>query len=210
MYDDFHELRPGAVKELERLLNEGVNKCSGPNNIQSGADVPGQSTSQEDGGRLPQQPSTGENLALVPLSHTYDPRPQFRQQETVISDCDAEGRWLLVCAKGRKRPTSLSHLDMSATSSDKELFTTLRESYMAVRGKWSQRLSLRGVRKIRFVKVSVLELKGCKFYAHRMASSSFIFETWSMSDSLICHPRRKFAKNISTNSTTHFRQLGRI
>lgn len=209
MHDDFRELRAGAVKELEKLLNEGVSKCPDPNNNHNGADVPGESTSK-DGTGLSQQPSTGENLALVPLSHTYDPRPQFRQQETVIRDCDAEGRWLLVCAKGRKRPTSLSHLDMCATSSDKELFTTLRDSYMAMRGKWSQRLSLKSVQKILFVKVSFPEIKGCKLYADDMASSSSIFKILSMSNSLVCHLRRKFARNIFTNSTTHFRQLERI
>ena len=208
MYDDFRELRAGAVKELERLLNEGVSRCPDHNNNQNAADVPEETTSQ-DGRQLPQQPSTGENLALVPLSHTYDPRPQFRQQETVISDCDAEGRWLLVCAKGRKRPTSLSHLDMCATSSDKELFTTLRESYMTMRGKWSQRLSLKRVQKIIFVKVSLSDIKGCKFCANNMASSSSIFETWSMSNSRLCHLRRKFARNISTSSTTHSHQLER-
>ena len=153
MYDDFQEHRPGAVKELEIFLNEGVNRCPGPNDIQSAAEVPENGISQAEEGRLPQQRSAGETLALVPLSHTYDPRPQFRQQQTVISNCDAEGRWLLVCAKSKKRPTSLSHLDMCTTSSDKELFTTLRNSYMAMRGKLSQRLSLKAVKKIQFVKV---------------------------------------------------------
>ena len=165
MYDDFHERRPGAVKELGIFLNEGVNICPGPNDIQSGADVPGNSISQAEGGGLPQQQSAEENLALVPLSNTYDPRPHFRQQQTIITNCDAEGRWLLVCAKSRKMPASLSHLDMCTTSSDKELFTTLRNSYMAMRGKWSQRLSLKGVKRIQFVKVLFSELNGQTPYA---------------------------------------------
>ena len=210
MYDDFHERRPGAVKELEIFLNEGVNRCAGPNDIQSEADVPGNSISQAEGGGLPQQQSAKENPALVPLSNTYDPRPQFRQQQTIINNCDAEGRWLLVCAKGRKRPTSLSHLDMCTTSSDKELFTTLRNSYMAMRGKWSHRLSLKGVKRIQFVKVCCSEFKSRKSYAEMMASLNSIFEILSMSNFLLCHLRRKFAQNIFTNSMTHFRQLGRI
>ena len=206
MYDDFHERRPGAVKELERFLNEGINRCTGPNDIQSEADVPGNSISQAEEGRLPQQQSAGENLAVVPLSHTYHPRPQFRQQQTIISNCDAEGRWLLVCAKSWKRPTSLSHLDMCTTSSDKELFTTLRNSYMAMRGKWSQRLSLKGVKKIQFVKVCFPEFKSRKSYTENVASLSSIFKILSTSNFLLCHLRKKFARNISTNSTTHFRQ----
>ena len=210
MYDDFHEHRPGAVKELEIFLNEGVNRCPGPNNNQSGADSPGNSISQAEEGRLPQQRSAGENLAVVPLSHTYNPRPQFRHQQTIISNRDAEGRWLLVCAKSRKRPTSLSHHDMCTTSSDKELFTALRDSYMAMRGKWSQRLSLKGVNKIQFVKVCSSELNGQTPYADNIASLSSIFEILSMSNFLLCHLRRKFAQNIFTKSTTHFRQWGRI
>ena len=210
MYDDFHERRPGAVKELEIFLNRGVNRCTSPNDVQSEADVPGCSISQAEGSGLSQQQSARGNLALMPLSYTYDPRPQFRQQQTIISNCDEEGRWLLVCAKSRKMPTSLSHLDMCTTSSDKELFTTLRNSYMAMRGKWSQRLSLKGVKKIRFVNVCFLELSGHKSYADNMASLSSTFEILSMSNFLLCHLRTKCGQSISTNSTTHFRQLERI
>ena len=168
--------------------------------------MPGNGISQAEEGRLPQQQSAEKNLALVPPSNTYDPRPQFRQQQTIITNCDAEGRWLLVCAKSRKRPTSLSHLDMCTTSSDKELFTTLRDSYMAMRGKWSQRLSLKGVKRIQFVKVWFPELNGQTPYADNTASLSSIFEILSMSNFLLCHLRRKFTQNIFTNSTTHFRQ----
>ena len=99
-------------------------------------------------------PVGDDNYSLNHMSTTYDPRPQFRNRTTVIRDCDTESRWLLVCAKGKKRPTTLSQLDICATSSDKELFTELKKSYTKFRGKWRQLLSPRRVQSIRFIQVS--------------------------------------------------------
>ncbi len=96
--------------------------------------------------------STNNEYSLEQRSEAYNPRPQYASH-TVIRGCDTESRWLLVCAKDKKRPTTLSQLDICATPSDKELFTELKKAYMGLRGKWTHILSLKKVQSIRFVQV---------------------------------------------------------
>nr|AUW30880.1 putative transcription factor [Cladonia uncialis subsp. uncialis] len=94
--------------------------------------------------------STNNHHPLEQRSQAYDPRPQ-NASHTIIGGCDTESRWLLVCAKGKKRPTTLSQLDMCATPSDKELFMELKKAYVGLRGRWTHILSLKKVQSIRFV-----------------------------------------------------------
>ena len=64
-----------------------------------------------------------------------------------------EGRWLLVCAKIGTYATKLSHMDVCATTSDKDLFTALRKAYVDLRSRWTQSFTLKGIKSIRFVQV---------------------------------------------------------
>ena len=150
--------------------------------------------------------STDQIHPLEQRSQEYDPRPQNASQ-TVITGCDAESRWLLVCAKSKKRPITLSQLDICATPSDKELFTELKKAYVGLRGKWTHVLSLKKIQSIRFVQVQHSRGRAENNELITMNSSNFIFEILSISvKSPIClqRPRRT---SISTNRTILYHQL---
>lgn len=150
--------------------------------------------------------STNNNHPLEQRSQAYDPRPQ-NTSHTVIGGCDTESRWLLVCAKGKKRPTTLSQLDICATPSDKVLFTELKKAYVGLRGRWTHRLSLKKVQSIRFVQVKHSKGRAENDDLLNVDSSNFIFEILSISvKSPIClrRPRRT---SIFTSHTTLYHQL---
>ena len=154
MYDDYRELRYGAAKELEGYLNSTVEQRPVPqqseriesaNKVESGHSA---STGEHHKSRVCDM-SSGSSQA-------YDPRTNLNQVGFTTIQCDPESRWLLVCAQARKRPTSLSQIDVCSVASDRELFTQLRRSYYSLKGKWSRLLSLRTIKGISFVQVRVI------------------------------------------------------
>jgi len=157
MYDDFIEQRPGAAYELEMMLNGNINQAPASGREQpSGADSSrwSSSTLQSMRGFIDRSQTTAQTkLQIDPRA--YDPRPKEGEEATTVIDCDPESRWLLVCAKAKERPTSLSQLDICSTSTAKELFDNLREAYLELKSRWSRWFSLRRVQSIRFVQVSL-------------------------------------------------------
>lgn len=150
--------------------------------------------------------STNNHHPLEQRSQAYDPRPQ-NASHTTIGGCDTESRWLLVCAKGKKRPTTLSQLDMCATPSDKELFMELKKAYVGLRGRWTHILSLKKVQSIRFVQVNHLRGRAEDNELLIVNSSNSISEILSISvKSPICLQRLR-RTSISTNHTTLYRPL---
>ena len=149
------------------------------------------------------------NPPLEQRSRPYDPLPQ-NATHAVIRGCDTESRWLLVCAKGKKRPTTLSHLDLCTTPSDKELFTELKKAYVELRGKWTHVLSLKKIQSIRFIQVKHSRGRADQEDLMTMDSSSSIFGILSISvNSLICLQRPE-RTSISTNRTILCHQSERI
>lgn len=154
MYDDYIESRPGAAKELEKLLNKAYTSCLPvPKSHSSSTStfVPPQRVASQP--QQPQQELGNENLPLERLAQAYDPCIQHGASIPAIITCELESRWLLICAKSKTRPVGLKHFDICATSSDQQLFKELKELYTALRGKWISILSLRKVTGIRFVQV---------------------------------------------------------
>ena len=151
MYDDFVERRPGAAKDFEKWLNE------------SARSYPVHGHGQEAGGSRTNllqsaissghQQAAGLELNLQTPPKAYDPRPGYRRKETTIPNCGPENRWLLVCAKARKIPIGLAHLDVCDTASDQDFFEKIRASYSKFHSKWKHWLSLKRVQEIRFVQV---------------------------------------------------------
>ena len=137
---------------FEKVLNESTKQCPVIDNNQ----ISMRGTIQNPAGisqNIPaDSPFSNNNNEREQKPRAYDPRQQYAR-ETVVRGCDMESRWLLVCAQGKKRPTTLSQLDICATPSDKELFTELKKVYTALRGKWTPILSLKKVQSIRFVQV---------------------------------------------------------
>ena len=98
-------------------------------------------------------------MAITPVSKSQDAGPQLaRRQQPLRSanviDIGPEGRWLLVCAQSRARPTSLTQLDVCSAKSDRELFSELKRAYTKLRGRIGSYFSLRAIQSIKFVQVS--------------------------------------------------------
>ena len=160
MYDDYVELRPGAAKDFELWLNKAYTKsglASGDHRNHSsnhasnhGGHSAGASASQQQ-----QRGALETDRPSQPSAPTYDPRIQQRTQRSTIINCNPENRWLLICAKVRKKPIGLEQFDVSTILSDRQLFKDLRRLYGRLRARWIKWLPLRKVTGVRFVRVFV-------------------------------------------------------
>lgn len=101
-------------------------------------------------------PAATVNQTFKPPTSNYNPRPINGGHFSATISCDPECKWLLICAQPWHRPTSLLHLKLCSTTSDKQLFKDLRQPYLELRKVWWQKLSLKVVQSIRFVQVSTL------------------------------------------------------
>ncbi len=154
MYDDFIECQSGAAKKLEGLLNHHPTADSSASRYQRSATSSiGFVTSSEAGTQ--NQHLANANTPLQSPSQSYEPIAHRRIGTSTVINCSPESRWLLVCARVRGYPTSLSQLDVRSTVSDKELFQELRASYLNLKSKWVQKFSLKRVQHIRFVQVRI-------------------------------------------------------
>ncbi|KAL8783512.1 MAG: hypothetical protein Q9213_004558 [Squamulea squamosa] len=127
LFDDFTELRPGAARELEAILNSSSQQ--GPINhaqpTNTGNHMPSQSSSTVSSG-LSNLAFAQSSKPLDPTSGTsYDPRLNNGRPTSATVVCSPESKWLLVCAQAAQRPTSLIHMDVGSTASDQQLFEEL-------------------------------------------------------------------------------------
>ena len=152
MYDDFIERRPGAAKELEKLLNSNAKDSPASSHDQISRGTSRTSVSSSANGKESQSPMNNADNPQPP-AQSYGPRLELRHRTDIVINCESESCWLLICARRKKRPTSLSQLDVCATPSDQELFTELQRAYRDLKGRWSHWVSLRGIKSIRFVQV---------------------------------------------------------
>ncbi|KAL8626868.1 hypothetical protein Q9189_007437 [Teloschistes chrysophthalmus] len=151
LYDDYLELRPGAAAQFELALNTpSQQRPSGPYGAAPGPDYYASSWPRGSG------PSPGPllplsrtpNSASAPTTIGSNARNSQHSSATTVSE--QESKWLLVCARAWRRPTSLIHLNVCSTSSDQQLFTELRRSYLQTKA-WYHRFTLKAVQSIRFV-----------------------------------------------------------
>lgn len=152
MYDDFIERRPGAAKDLERLLKESARHRPFQDHDQEAMGPPRNSLFSSAGSSSRQQ-AAGSRFNPQTPPEVYDPLPHHQRRRTTVIDLSPENRWLLMCAKAIKGPIGLAHLNVCNTSSDTELFEKIRASYLKLHGKWKHWLSLKRVQEIRFVQV---------------------------------------------------------
>ena len=153
MFDDFIEQRPGAARDFEILLNKSAAAGSAPGQSQISATTSSANTSSTTSSAKGSQSwSAHASLDAPPLS--YEPRPRRRAENSISITCDPEPHWLLVCARSKERPTTLTQLDLCCTASDKELFQELRLNYVSLKSKWARLFSLKKVQSIRFIQVS--------------------------------------------------------
>lgn len=148
------ELRHNAARNLENKLN-GIclNQRLGPEGSHENAALDG-SIENSSAGTALTNPSSSVKNYTINNSRTYDPSLKNSTNVPTSIQCGPESRWLLVCASARKRPISLSHMDVCSTPSDQELFQKMKDAYVNLRGRWCQILSLKTVKSIKFVQVS--------------------------------------------------------
>ncbi|CAL8584931.1 hypothetical protein XPA_010515 [Xanthoria parietina] len=160
LFDDFIETRPGAAEELRVALDTfdrqrptshypaypaaSYQSYSGSTNM-SGNPTRDSATS----------PAGAVNPNFTPPRSIYDPPPPPPSgglfSTNLRRDEPPESKWLLICAQAWRQPTSLLQLDVCSTTSDKQLFRDLRQSYLELKRAWWHRLSLKVVQSIRFV-----------------------------------------------------------
>ncbi|KAL8833541.1 MAG: hypothetical protein Q9176_007938 [Flavoplaca citrina] len=153
LFDDFIETRPGAAEELRAALHTvDQQRPTSQYPVASSQSYPRTTTMSGSANPNSAIPRAGViDYAITPPTTIYDPQ---RGSGTLSSSTWVnipESKWLLICTQAWRRPTSLLHLDLCSTTSDKQLFTDLHQTYLELRKVWWQKLSLKVVQSIRFV-----------------------------------------------------------
>ena len=153
MFDDFVELRPGALKILEKTLNQ----CR----IKSSANPDPLSPSSSWSIRLqffdcmrrlfPQQGRSSQ--PVLPQNQVNMPSSQssLRSSQNVITQ-DLE--FLLLCVPHRRHASKLVNIKVVDICSDIDFFVLLRREYYRGRARFQNLFSLRCLMSIRFVEAS--------------------------------------------------------
>ncbi|CAL8581886.1 hypothetical protein XPA_007566 [Xanthoria parietina] len=152
LYDDFTEIRPGAAKEFELVLQSPSQQW--PTNQHQptyGSYRSGQPSITDLSETSNSAPASNPNPPGSMSRTGYDPRLSNDRAISATIPCNPESKWLLVCARAVQRPTSLFHLDVGSTTSDQQFFKLLRQTYVQAKKHWYRGLSFKRVRSIRFV-----------------------------------------------------------
>ena len=156
MYDDFMELKPGAVEECQQMFKHHSRQKLATSGTQDTQNTYTASLSAIANTYNMQSVSRNNfSIGLDDPSLNLVPFPKYEQNTTILGR-DPESCWLLLCAKAKERPTCLFQMDVRSTTTDAELFTSLRNIYFGLSGRWKRWLSLSRVRSIRFVQVGDL------------------------------------------------------
>lgn len=146
-FDDFVELRPGAIDAYETLLRE-----------RSSTQHLSQSTTNRTGFfRSLWDPRTifsflGKQTAIPDLLPKFELTEIGTNSQTRALTPSADDLFLLLCVPHKQYATRLVHLNLRAIESDQEFFYSLRRDYRSRRGIVRSLLSLRTLKKVKFVK----------------------------------------------------------
>lgn len=145
-FDDFIELRPGAVDAYEALLREHAN-----------TQQLSQSTTNRTGFfRSLWDPRTifsflGKQTANQTCLPQFQTTGYAANTQTLALTASADTLFLLLCVPHKQYATRLVHLDLRAIVSDQEFFYSLKRNYRSMRGIARSLLSLRTLKKVKFV-----------------------------------------------------------
>ena len=158
LYDDFTELRPGALSELEHNL-----KFNGGFYQRNPTSAYSESYSSNTGHRRPQGGVFGLNWWLWKPARVLSPSlPLHKHQDAVqrtsykppTSD-DLGGLCVFLCLPHRRSANKLHAWAVEKTHTDQQFFFSLRSFFKRVRGRKISKLSLKTVKSIRFVSFEV-------------------------------------------------------
>lgn len=151
LYDDFEELRPGALEDLERMLNKksGLRQRDG-NGV----------SDQRDGFLRAFRGFVTPMLASVFTRRSYQsgrsPSLSLRQVHTPAQHPNAQPPtkplFLLMCIPYQKYGTRLVHMELADLQSDELFFNQLKAQYHSMRGQWASFFSPWKLTQIQFVK----------------------------------------------------------
>ena len=146
-FDDFAELRPGAVKQYENQLREHLGSQSNTtgsnlNPVSRGFQQLGLMFRRFNNAKGNNQPSLPQYNTTVPSSGTSIP----------VIRAPSDNLYLLICTPHRKYATKLVQPDLKDIHSDQAFFKFLQASYRGLRGRFRSAFSLKTLKTIKFVK----------------------------------------------------------
>lgn len=145
-FDDFVELRPGAVDAYDAFLRE-----------HTGTNQQSRSPANRTGlfGSLWNLRTTFPFLGKQTANQTYLPRFQMTgvapNNQTPAFIPSADCLFLLLCIPHKKYATKLVHLDLRTIKSDQQFFCSLKRNYSSMRGIARSLLSLKTLKRVKFV-----------------------------------------------------------
>ena len=152
LYDDYVEIRHGAAREFQTLLNATTRQRPQP------ASTP-RSSSQSSTWFTSSGPDTQiwpDGAPTGPVSGLSRPDNSpntYASSNSSVIEIGPEGKWLLVCAELQRNPPTLCQYDVRLAKSDQDVFSALKGSYTRMKGQLMRSLSLRSVTSIKFVQV---------------------------------------------------------
>lgn len=150
LYDDFREIRPGAVEEYRQwLLRKNKQAPNDDEKISSKRS------------NISKEQNTGSFLGFIRLwwtsgdqNHRNAPRQSWNQLDQAQEAPPPplpEDLFLLVCIPHKKWAAKLVHFNVNSLLSDQLFFIKLKSIYQEMRGRWTSFFFLKKLRSIRFV-----------------------------------------------------------
>lgn len=158
MYDDFIEVRPGALVELEQRLNSagGFYECN-PSSSNATSYASDRRDRRSPGRwlgplRWPWKTANVQSPS-IPLHERQDALDRISTQ--LPADNEGRGLCIFLCVPYRRTANILYPGVVEDVSTDNALFSSLRTTYKAARREHISFLSLKTIKSIRFVRFEV-------------------------------------------------------
>ncbi|KAL8963776.1 MAG: hypothetical protein Q9183_004969, partial [Haloplaca sp. 2 TL-2023] len=153
LFDDYIELKVGAAEKLQDALH-APNRQQPAGHDNAAGDIGTQSLNSGSPGMSAStfhSTTSGQQVNSTASAQAYEPPSSSGRRRAEAIRRDRESIWLMICAKARRRPASLLHLNVCSMASDQHLFTEMRRLYMELKRTWYYKFSLKAVQSIRFV-----------------------------------------------------------
>ena len=158
LYDDFIELRPGALADLEKTLNAtgGFYECA-PSLSRASRYPSNARVRTSPGGWLGTIRWPWKTVKVrSPLLPLHEQRIALgRVSSQLPTSNERRELCIFLCIPYRKTANRLHHWVVEENSTDKSLFSTLRSLYKTARTEHISFLSLKAIKSIRFVRFEV-------------------------------------------------------
>ncbi|KAI4249407.1 MAG: hypothetical protein LQ352_005662 [Teloschistes flavicans] len=155
LFDDFQEIEPDTLHELEGFLNDRTHIHQSTNDESTS-----HNSSTNSMGSVAAQSSSVQGLRPTPTgrSNTTDNNlpPGLRRRQRELNDTYASSTspptWVLPIFQVERYGSKVKHLRVDTETSDESFFTTVKAQYLGENSRLRRILSMRGVKKISYVK----------------------------------------------------------